>query len=523
MNTLSCPMPTLAGCDDEAVIVSGGGEPAEVGQDGPFDWYVPASAAEFTALGVAPPQHLHLMQDASATAADEIGDMPYTAANGPAFAQTIAEWDRDGISFDGTTSKQSLYASAGEGPDLSSESFAQLVYFDVQATSAAASKHYLLYGVADPDTDQVTLIAPANSTDTFTFRSENVNVGGVYDNEPSTVAVLLVYNRAAGTTKVYTSNGDKLVGTYVGSLNDGYKCIGSVPVASGTPPPATFTVMWSAMWVGADAEMDDADAKALFEAMNIDPIWYVAVDGPTHRFYPGAADQWAVLSAYSTSLLGRTWPEPEHAWLMQETSTPVLDKIGSIDLTVVFATMNASISISGYSRKCLSFSAGGSKGQAGMASGTGPDPITDDFTLVGSYTTIVATTVFRQVMMLAGTTTSNEASLNINTIANGSELQAKATTDAVDDASAFVAATPMRIYARWVASTKTLTIFTKDRKWSVTASGTVADGVKGFGGSIQNTPAFKLDHGHMHESALTDQQIYDQFTILERTAPSWSP
>lgn len=281
--------------------------------------------------------------------------------------------------------------------------------------------------------------------------------------------------------------------------------------------------MWSAMWTGVAAEFDDAGAKALFEALNIDPLWYITVDGPTHRFYPGAADQWAVLAAHAQKTLGRTFPVPAHAWLMQETSTPVLDKIGSLDLAVVFATMNASISISGYSRKCLSFSAGGSKGQASFASGVGVDPTTDDFTLVGSYTTIVATTVFRQVMMLGGTTTSNEVSLNINTIANGSELQAKATTDVTDDAAAFVASTPQRIYARWVASTKTLTIFTKDRKFSVTASGSVADGAKGFGGSIQNTPAFKIDGGHLHESALTDQQIYDQMTILERAAPAWSP
>lgn len=536
MNTLANPMDDLAGADDEAVIVAGGGEPVEVGQDGPFDWYVPASAAEFTALDLLPPQILHLMQDTSGGAADEFGVMPLTAANGVTFQNSVSGWTARGVGFDGSTAKQSLYAVAGEGWDLSDTACAWLVYYHVNALSAAAAEHFLLLGTADPDTNQSSVWSPAGSSDVLTFRSENVNVSGVYDVQPSELALLFVRLPGSTSTTVYTftgsaanpllAGGDRIVGNYAGTLDDGYKCIGSIPVASGSPLPANFTAHYSAIWTGADAVAQfgsHALVKTFFEKMNIAPLWYVAVDGPTHKLFPGAADEWAVVSAWQELQVGRAMRDAARvsAWTFQETASPILDKIGSTNLTTVFATLNAAIGITGYTRKCASWTGGGSNGQAAVA--TGPDLATEDVTLVGFYTTIVAVAALRQVMMLGGSATGNEVVLNINSSAGSSALQAKAGTDTTDDSSGFVAATPMRIYAVWTASTKTLWIYTKDRKFSITTTASLVAGAFGFGARSIQTPAFKLAHAHRYSVALTAQEVHDEMSLLDRLTPSWSP
>lgn len=517
-------------------IGTGDGPPVTVPQDGPFNWNTPESTAQFAALGITPPQHLHLMQDVGAVATDVIGSMPLTAANGPTFEQTVSGWTRKGIAFNGSTAKQSLYAQAGEGWDLSNTACAWLVYYHVNTLSAAAAEHLLLLGTSDPDTNQSSVWSPAGSSDVLTFRSENVNVSGVYDVQPSELALLFVRLPGSTSTTVYTftgnaaspllAGGDKIVGNYAGTLTDGYKCIGSIPVASGNPLPANFTVHYSAIWTGADAVAQfgsNALVKTFFEKMNIAPLWYVSVDGPTHKLFPSAVDEWAVVSAWQEAHVGRAMRDAARvsAWTFQETTSPILDKIGSMNLTTVFATLNAAISISGYTRKCASWTGGGSNGQAAVASG--PDLATEDVTLVGFYTTIAAVAALRQVMMLGGTAVGNEVVLNINSSAVSSALQAKAGADTTNDAAGFVAATPQRIYAVWTASTKTLWVYTKDRKFSITTTATLVAGVFGFGARSIQTPAFKLAHAHRYNVALSPQEVYDEMASLERVAPAWSP
>lgn len=498
--------------------------------DGPYSWRTPRSTADFTTLGLGSyvPSHLYQCQELSGTLADTSGAVAL-ATQFATYANTVAGWARKGVGVDKATAKSSVYMSAGQGANLATQSWAMLVYLHVEDASATGSSHFFNAGLGDPDTENLALFTPTSGSGLLSYRSENVStVAGVYDCVPADLAYLVVFNRNAGTTKVYTSLGDKIIGGYSGAtLVDGYKVLlGTVPVASGSPVPITGKVMWGAMWDGVAAQIDDAGALAIMNGLGISTIWQVTVDGPAHNLIPLTTAEWASCDVDQFSRVGRHLITPDSAWGFQETVTPVDDKIGSLDLAVVFATMNSAISITGWSRKCLSFSAGGSHGQASLASGVGPNPATTSVMWIGLYTTIVATTLLRQIMMIGGTTTANEASININTIANGSELQGKVLAAFTDDAAAFVAATPMLIAFRYDRTAGTATIFTKDRKFTVTYSGSVVDGFKGFGGQIQNTPAFKLTHGFMYSAAnaeQSDQQVYDMFTTLMRVAPAWSP
>lgn len=495
--------------------------------DGPSSWRVPKSAAGFTALGITAPQHLHLAQEASGTLADTIGNMPMTATNAPSYQNTVSGWTRKGVGVNDTTANQGFSAAAGLGPNLGTQSFAYLAYLNIGTSDHLETRELLGVGIADPDTQNIAFGAPT-SGDIFTFRSENVTANGVYAAANTNTAVLFVFNRNAGTTKVYTSGGDKIVGTYIGNITDGYKILlGSVPVSSGTPHAVTSKCFYSAWWTGAAAQFTDATATTLMTTMGISALWNVTVDGPTHFLHPLTTADWAFCDTDQYARVGRHLITPNSAWGFQETVSPIADKIGSLDLTVTGGspTLNAAIGLTGWARKCASFSAGGSAGQCTVAAGVGPNPLTTSVLWVGLWNSMAAATSLRGFMTAGGALAATEVAADIKTIATGSQLQIKALLATTDGAAAFVVGIPMLIALRWNRTAGTFDLFTKDEKITGTyGTGIVTDGGKGFGAVLRSTPACKISHGFMYSGAnaeQTDQQVRDMFTTLMRAAPAW--
>ena len=98
------PRPALAigvGADQ----LSAGAATVAVDQDATSGIYVPSSAAQFTALGLPTPAHLHLCQEASGSLADTLGSMTLAANAAPAYQQTTSGWSRN--SFKGRAMRSS--------------------------------------------------------------------------------------------------------------------------------------------------------------------------------------------------------------------------------------------------------------------------------------------------------------------------------------------------------------------------------------------------------------------------------
>jgi PKD repeat protein len=128
-----------------------------VTRDALSTWYVPATSAEWVtfladsagtvgAIAKSPPTSLYLMQEASGNLTDTIGAITLTAANTPAYQQSITGATRKGVLCADGTAKAFSSASASL-PDISVTSMMSVAIVQTPAAAPAVNRNLIAMGV----------------------------------------------------------------------------------------------------------------------------------------------------------------------------------------------------------------------------------------------------------------------------------------------------------------------------------------------------------------------------------------
>lgn len=247
----------------------GGGNPlASVTKDATSGIFTPASASEWSAfisakgLSIAVPDAIWLLQEASGNPTDSgsSGLFGLTASGtGLAYQQAVAGWSRKAITFtDGGTGL--LKSTSASLPDISTTSQFTVLLANITATPAA---------VRNIITQGTTTKASINVT--ITPRARAVSGANISDGTTSPTGAVrpwgLRTNRTAGSTTGFTDV-EKLVPTFSTSLTGKTVGIGS----NGSSSPA-MAVLYGWQWNGANAEISDANFKALLQALGLTIGW----------------------------------------------------------------------------------------------------------------------------------------------------------------------------------------------------------------------------------------------------------
>lgn len=206
--------------------------------------YVPRSAWDFNKIGITfnytdwVYQHSQIQGNLVPSQGQ---NLTLTANSGPLYNQSVAGWTRHGTGYN-QAAGQKFNAAAGVGPNASSQSCALIFYAIATAVPGATrSMGYLA---------NISLSVLYTSANKVICRCGGVQITGTSTYNDSAVhPFLLVYNRTAGSVKLFT-NLETVTGTYTASVADDIKGFGSVGGTNSAP----MTILWGAMATGAAAE-----------------------------------------------------------------------------------------------------------------------------------------------------------------------------------------------------------------------------------------------------------------------------
>lgn len=240
-----------------------GGSPA-ADQDATSGKYVPSSVAQFAALGIAAPVSIHLLQEASGNPVDSVGSYNLTAAGSPTYQQNVTGWSRKAIGFT-QVANQRLGAGAGVGPNPGTTSTLMLIY---AAIVGAQGGNREVFG---PNITGGTF-AKVQVTTTPRLRT-NVITGGITTGASDPTAtglqpMMLKVDRTGGAVVLYTGQ-EKITGVYNAAIAE------STSKGYGSSGATSFggLIAYGAVWAGASAEVSDAQAKSLLQALGWTIPW----------------------------------------------------------------------------------------------------------------------------------------------------------------------------------------------------------------------------------------------------------
>jgi len=231
--------------------------------------YCPASSTEWAAFlaakGIAAyaPSDLYLMQEGSGSMLDSIGSVPLPNSAGVTRQVPVTGWTRKASIINADNSTAGWGVSAGTGPSPAATSIAVLGYILFPA-APAATRNVLFYSNAASHDIRVRYNASAQAIVTCSA----VDVAGTSTYADSTVhPVLLVYNRTAGTIKIYTDK-EIVTGTYAAGVTDGTKCYGATVGGA-----AAASYLYGAWWNGAAAEIGDSAGRTMLSGLGFSIPW----------------------------------------------------------------------------------------------------------------------------------------------------------------------------------------------------------------------------------------------------------
>lgn len=226
--------------------------------------YVPSTAAQFTALGLSAPVSIHLCQEASGNLADSVGSYTLVPTNAPTYQQAVAGWTRLAVGFT-QVSNQRFGAGAGVGPNPGTTSTLMLVY---AAVVGAQGGNREIFGPNITGSN----FAKVQVTTTPRLRT-NIVTGGLTTGASDPTAtglqpMLLKVDRTAGAVVLYTGQ-EKITGVYNAAIAE------STSKGFGSSGGTSFggLIAYSAVWSGASAEVSDAAAKSLLQALGWSISW----------------------------------------------------------------------------------------------------------------------------------------------------------------------------------------------------------------------------------------------------------
>jgi hypothetical protein len=226
---------------------------------------VPNDATEWTALRAAAslvvgnPTALRRCNELSGNLLDLIGAQPLTPNATPLYDQSVTGWTRHGVGFNGGTSQR--FRSAAYG-NAATDSIMTLMYLGFTGAPAASSQIWCHGGL-----DDTSLTAGSGGQRRFRYR-ESANISemvGTYT-EPTVYPVVVRRNATASEADFY-SDSEKISPTYGAGAGTAF----SYGANAGTA--ATFTLLYAAEWLGASAEVSDANIKLMLQALGWTITW----------------------------------------------------------------------------------------------------------------------------------------------------------------------------------------------------------------------------------------------------------
>lgn len=238
----------------------GAAAPATIPTDATSGKGVPLTLADYALATSKVPSHTWGMQDAAGNPAATVGTALTATGASILYQQAVAGWSRKAIQIPELSGRR-LAFTTGALMNPASGSVAWFAYIDVVSNTSTLPV-VTLSNNATPMHCSVT-IAPIATLRVATNTSNGVA-------NPVTAGVipwLLVYNKTAGTAKLYTSQ-EIITGVYNAGVGDG-----TVKGLGAAGSPATFNVLLAAGFDGANAEFDDAKARSFLQALGWTIPW----------------------------------------------------------------------------------------------------------------------------------------------------------------------------------------------------------------------------------------------------------
>ena len=224
---------------------------------------VPSSAAEWSAfiaakgLSVGAPDALWLLQEASGNPADSIGGFTLTPAGSPGYQQAESGWSRKAIRLHDGASERLSTTDAGL-PDIASASMTTLVFANL--ISVAATRVFIDHGTTTKNR------AEQNTTPRLVAMSGSNTATGLNDPTGAVKPFVLRTNRTAGSATLF-SDTEKVAPTWSSSVTGKSSVLGSSGLSG------TVSFLYACQWHASNAEMTDANLKALLQAMGFVIAW----------------------------------------------------------------------------------------------------------------------------------------------------------------------------------------------------------------------------------------------------------
>jgi hypothetical protein len=206
-------------------------------------------------LSTSPPQHLWLMQEASGSLTDSIGSTSLAKLNNPTYRNADIGWTRVAVGTPETGANEGFVTySLG---NLDGTSYALLLYVAVLAAPASESELCALGANADY---RYVAITPAP-----VFKAAGIGVTPALGTIDPKVDVHPLLVKLDETHQAYTvySDEEKISVAWAGTAGLGNELV----VGNGGAGSALARYFYGALWSGPAAEMSDADAKKLLEAL----------------------------------------------------------------------------------------------------------------------------------------------------------------------------------------------------------------------------------------------------------------
>lgn len=215
-------------------------------RDGPDNVYVPLTQAEWTELGITPPDYSWGCQDASGDMTAAFGGKalsPDGVTAGISYRNSIAGWTRKFVGLTGNGSNRLTRTDAALRPALD-QSFAGLVYGAIN-NSGATRGIFSLGGQ-----DEWSMAVETDGYPQCRTAGNNHVAGAVasFASLTDVQPVLYVRDCIAGTTKMYTKN-ERVVGVHAASQ----AAVGDVGFGGPGMTAAEARYCLGAIWMGSSA------------------------------------------------------------------------------------------------------------------------------------------------------------------------------------------------------------------------------------------------------------------------------
>lgn len=227
-------------------------------RDGPRNYRVPVSSAEFSIINTSVPDYLWLCNEASGDLETTIGSLTLTSngAGTHLYQQAITGWTRQAVGSTADGDVCAWRSLSGSQPDPGSESVAWIGYFQLPSLPGG---NRIFLTVSHGGGAGTTMSAQLRTTGVLRLNCGSNNTDGQYNYVDGLVhPIAIVYNRTAETATIYTDQ-EKITGVYTSAVVQDTCGLGQV--VGGTT--CVYRCLWLAAYAGSNAERTWRDVLSI--------------------------------------------------------------------------------------------------------------------------------------------------------------------------------------------------------------------------------------------------------------------